>query len=296
MRINVSVIIVNYNTKNMTSDCISSVIEHTKGLNFEIILVDNASTDGSKELFSKDKRIRYIYKNENLGFGKANNIGMEIARGEYFFLLNSDTLLVNNAIKLFYEYAEKKDKLAFYGTWLEDQKGQHISSGGKLPTISFLINELCKSYIPGRYEGDETVFFCSQDCYRIGYITGADLFLHRKVYEITGGFDPVFFMYYEETDWQRSAAKHGIFSYIINGPRIIHLEGGSQKISAGRINLGKLERLTKSKNIYIKKDNNILLYVLYRIITSILYIPKFLVRIPRNNIEAIKAIWIIIKG
>lgn len=84
----VSIIIVNYNTCRMTAECIDSVFEKTHGIDFEIILVDNASTDGSREHFAGDSRITYIYNDENLGFGRANNAGIERARGRYVFLLN----------------------------------------------------------------------------------------------------------------------------------------------------------------------------------------------------------------
>ena len=99
MNMDVSIIIVNYNTCRMTAECIDSVFEKTHGIDFEIILVDNASTDGSREHFAGDSRITYIYNDENLGFGRANNAGIERARGRYVFLLNSDTLLIGNAIK-----------------------------------------------------------------------------------------------------------------------------------------------------------------------------------------------------
>ena len=103
----VSVIIVNYNTKKLTKNCIDSIFQNTKDVKFEVILVDNASTDGSKEFFEQDNRIKYIYSTTNLGFGKANNLGYKEASGKYLFLLNSDTLLLNNAIDLFYVIAEK---------------------------------------------------------------------------------------------------------------------------------------------------------------------------------------------
>ena len=74
----VSVIIVNYNTKNLTADCIQSVIDKTSGVDYEIILVDNASTDGSKALFENDVRLKYIYSDKNGGFGYGNNLGMDI--------------------------------------------------------------------------------------------------------------------------------------------------------------------------------------------------------------------------
>ena len=78
-------------------------------------MVDNASTDGSKEKFEKDPRIKYIYLETNRGFGYGNNRGMEIANGDYFFLLNSDTLLLNNAIGEFYNYASTHTSKTIYG-------------------------------------------------------------------------------------------------------------------------------------------------------------------------------------
>lgn len=99
---NVSIIIVNYNTLKITANYIESVFEKTKKIPFEIILVDNASTDGSKEYFEKDQRIRYYYNTENLGFGKANNEGLKYAKGRNVLFLNSDTLLINDAISIYY--------------------------------------------------------------------------------------------------------------------------------------------------------------------------------------------------
>ena len=84
----VSIVIVNYNTKELTTNCIKSIFEHTSGCEFEIILVDNASQDGSKEIFESMPGIRYIYNDKNAGFGTANNIGAKVAKGKYFFLLH----------------------------------------------------------------------------------------------------------------------------------------------------------------------------------------------------------------
>lgn len=83
----VSIIIVNYNTYDLTSACVQSIIDYTNGLSYEIIVVDNASTDGSKEKFENDTRIRYIYSKKNGGFGYGNNLGIAVAKGDYFFLI-----------------------------------------------------------------------------------------------------------------------------------------------------------------------------------------------------------------
>ena len=81
----VSIIIVNYNTKNLTVDCVDSIINKTIGIDYEIILVDNASSDGSQEFFANDARIKFIEASRNLGFGKANNLGVQQAKGDYIF-------------------------------------------------------------------------------------------------------------------------------------------------------------------------------------------------------------------
>ena len=100
MKIDVSVIIVNYNTKDLLRDCINSVIEQTKNISFEIIVSDNGSSDGSIEMLKAEfPKVIILNNKENLGFGKANNRGAEISNGKYLFLLNSDTVLLNNAIK-----------------------------------------------------------------------------------------------------------------------------------------------------------------------------------------------------
>ena len=102
----VSIIIINYNTLDMTRACIDSIFEKTSSLDFEVILVDNNSKDNSKDFFEKDKRIIYVYNNDNLGFGVANNVGLKFAKGRNILFLNSDTLLVNNAIKILSDYLD----------------------------------------------------------------------------------------------------------------------------------------------------------------------------------------------
>lgn len=103
----VSVIIVNYNTLDLTRNCLKSIYEQTKDINFEVIVSDNGSVDGSIEMIRQDfPQVVLIENNANLGFGAANNRGLKIARGKYILYLNSDTLLQNNVVKIFYDYWE----------------------------------------------------------------------------------------------------------------------------------------------------------------------------------------------
>lgn len=199
--LDVSVIIVNYNTLKMTDECICSVIEKTSGIGYEIILVDNASTDGSKEFFSNDSRVTYIYNDENLGFGRANNIGIEIAQGRNILFLNSDTLLRNNAIKILSNYLDSHPEAGACG-------GNLFLPDGT-PTMSF-----CR-YIPSLYEeinllfgeipnlirfGKNIRFNYSHRPIKVGFISGADLMVKHITLDKTGHFNPNFFMYYEDTE------------------------------------------------------------------------------------------------
>ena len=132
----VSIIIVNYNTLGLTSDCIESIVDKTSDLEYEIILVDNASTDSSKAVFPQDPRVRYIYSDRNLGFGRANNLGIREATGRYLFFLNSDTILLNNAVKYFFDFCEKnpEHKIGALGAVLKDRNLRNIHSYGRLIT------------------------------------------------------------------------------------------------------------------------------------------------------------------
>ena len=233
----VSVIIVNYNTKELTKNCIDSVFAKTSGVTFEVILVDNASTDGSVELFEKDKRIRFIESGGNLGFGKANNLGYQHAAGKYLFLLNSDTLLLNNAIQEFFLQMEQRDEpIACMGCLLVDAKCQSIHSYGNFMTLR---NEMIRKplfYLHKYFsvkEGfdDNPLRQIDDHCFEVEYVTGADIFMPKSVADRLGLFDPDFFMYYEESEMQYRYRKNGYINVIVDTPQVQHLIGGSEKSS-----------------------------------------------------------------
>lgn len=262
----------------MTQECINSVFEKTKGIDFEIILVDNASNDGSKTFFEKDSRIKYIYNNTNLGFGKANNIGYQYAKGNYIFLLNSDTLLVNNAILQFYSFMEKHDNsIACVGCELINSEGNIVTSYGEFPSISLILKQRLSHLVPHKYRktygyngpyknkiGDDSIL--------VDYVTGADLFIRKEVIEQCGLFDPDFFFYYEETEMQYRYNVNNYYSCILQQPNIIHLEGGS-----GNKKNNHLERARKAMGsifLYIKKTHNSYYYFVFRFLFLIISIPS----------------------
>ena len=293
----VSIIIVNYNTKKMTSDCIDSIIQHTSGISYEIILVDNDSKDGSVDFFKRDKRVFFISSNKNLGFGKANNLGYKYSKGKYIFLLNSDTILLNNAIKYFFDYFENnKDKtIACLGGYLLNADQKIIHSLARFPQLGLYIKNILNIY---------TLFFKidllnkeynnSVSLTEPYYITGADLFIKRDIIEKLGMFDEKFFMYYEETDMQKRYHNAGFNSMIIKGPKIIHFCGGSNKIKKKRTILaGSLS--IYSSFIYAKKYFPIYQYYIIRILYFLLYRPKITIY-PDSVKNKIKLISILIKS
>lgn len=228
----VTIIIVNYNTCKMTSECIESVIEKTKGLEYEIILVDNASTDGSKEFFEQDTRIKYIYLSENVGFGRANNFGFSYSSGDYIFLLNSDTILVNNAIKILYDFINSKPEVSICGGQLLTKEGLPTHSYSLfLPSVHSELDIFLNNLISKSVKFYYSHFSSNLKCFRVGYITGADMMMKRKDIESLGMFDERFFMYFEESElsFRYKKAKREIA--FCPDAEIIHLQGASFKIS-----------------------------------------------------------------
>ena len=135
--VDVSIVIVNYNTKELTMQCINSIFNKTEGVSFEVIVIDNSSKDGSVELLSADSRIKFIESGGNIGFGRANNIGIKYSEGKYILFLNSDTILLNNAIKMMFDFMEQhvELKIGALGTILLNEEHNRTHSYGKLPTI-----------------------------------------------------------------------------------------------------------------------------------------------------------------
>ena len=244
----VSIVIVNYNTKVLLCDCLDSIFSLTKRIDFEVIVVDNASSDGS-EAYVRERfpSILWVNSGSNLGFGRANNLGVERAMGKYIFFLNSDTILLNDAVSLFFDHMEsnrEKESLGVLGAYLLDKNGNVNISFGYFPTpiseFVYLWRKLCRKSI----EVSNTDKYV--DC-----ISGADIFIPRELFLKIGGFDPRIFMYYEETDLQYRLSKIGINRKVITGPRIIHLEGGSFK-SKG-LSLNRFRMAQSSYNYYLRK-------------------------------------------
>lgn len=269
----ISIIIVNYNTKQLTNACIDSVLKYTSNLNYEIIVVDNNSSDGSQEILRKNSKIIFIESNQNLGFGRANNLGVKKAKGKFLFFLNSDTLLIENSIKTlhdFYITNHKKINIGVLGCQLMDGDRVSSNSGGVFPTplndvylyFEVILNKLFKK---------KKVEIQSK-CYEIDMVSGADMFMDKYLFDSIDGFDEDFFLYYEETDLQKRISNLGFHNFIISTTQIIHLEGGS----FGNNKTSNLKRIIiqESRNRYFRKHHSVT-YYFFILIDSIINFTRF---------------------
>lgn len=241
-----SIILVHYKTEKLTIDCIKSINEFVNDILYEIILVDNNSNDGSIEIIRKlYPDVSIIVNKRNVGFGSANNIGVKVARGEFVFFLNTDTLLTENSPKKlveFFSHNEEKFSIGSLGCTLIDQDNHIIHSAGTfeyLPKI-FLrdlylhylllgitkLSKFIRKYIPKKDVLERVNNFLFVD-----YITGADLLMRKDQFLKINGFDENFFMYGEETDLQKRLSMQGKRSVLFLDTKIIHLVGGSRKSS-----------------------------------------------------------------
>jgi len=262
----VSVIIVNYNTKKDTIDCIKSVEKYTKNIVYEIIVVDNASTDGSVPLIKESfPNVNVISSDKNLGFGKANNLGITYAQGDYIFLLNSDTLLLSNSIEGLFKFHHKFEKIlniGVLGCTLKDANGDSNYSGGKFPTPFSVLFDMIRHYMGIKKDKSNRIVSVNEEAFiEVEMVTGADLFLKKSLFNSAGKFDENFFMYYEESDLQKRIKKLGFKNYLLKEFNIIHLDGVSFK----KVVKNRQRIITqKSKNLYFKKNfKNYPIYVFF---------------------------------
>ena len=229
----ISIIFVNYKTKDLTINAIRSVFEKTEGVDFEIFVVDNNSQDGSIEAIEKEfPNINIIKSPINSGFGAANNLAIKQAKGKYIFCLNTDTLLINNAIKIMYDFMEKEENknIAVCGGALYNNDGQACTCGGNLPSIYDILWKFgLRTLFKNKYK-KYSICLTTDDCNNyenIGYITGADIFFRRSVLDEIGVFDENIFMYFEETDLCKRIRDKNYDIKLVKDAKIIHLEGKS---------------------------------------------------------------------
>lgn len=259
----VSVIIINYNTIRLTIQCIQSILDFTTGVTYEIIVIDNNSGDDIEAAVAEhfggcDIDITCKKLDGNIGFGRANNEGFKIAHGRNVFCLNPDTILKNNAIKILSDFIDAHPEAGV--------------CGGNIYSLDMQPNHSFKRFLPGfewewhlltfqKFEklfyGNGTEFNNTGKPMEVGYITGADMMMRRSDAEHLGGFSPEFFMYYEETDLCLRMRKSGKKIVSVPEARIVHLEGASFGKRETSINKGAIERSEVGRLTYYRLNKSL---------------------------------------
>ncbi len=223
-----SVVIVNYNVQYFLEQCILSVQAASQNLKIEIIVVDNNSSDDScKILIEKFPEIILIQNKENVGFSKANNQGVEIAKGDYVLILNPDTVVAEDTFVQILAFAKSKPNLGVLGVKLIDGSGNFLPEskrGIPTPLVAFSKIFGISSKQTGKYYATH---LNENETGTVAVLVGAFMLLKRSVYNEVNGFDEAYFMYGEDIDLSYKTLNKGYQNYYYANTQVVHYKGES---------------------------------------------------------------------
>ncbi len=237
-KIKLSIIIVNFETPDYTLGCIDSLFANPPGCSFEVLLIDNGSSDGSLDLIrEKRPEVICIESGSNLGFSKANNLGLHNARGEYVLLLNSDTKILDDAIGRLTVYLDECPEVGVVGCKQLDGHGRLQLSWGAFPTF---VSEIYRKLLHGRLSiNDLRVREYLEEKYagsnEVEWVSGSCLMARREALFQAGLLDENFFMYFEDIDLCRNVRDKGWKIHFSSETTIVHYGGVSAKKNLLRV-------------------------------------------------------------
>ena len=223
----ISFIIVNWNTKDLLQDCLNSIIKTVETLTYEMIVVDNASADGSMAMLAaKYPQVRTIANQENRGFGAANNQGFAIMQGRYALLINTDAVLTTGAVKKLWAFAESHPQAAIVCGQLLNADGSKQNSVASFPSLLTLATNTAlleflfpRKYPSKRYEHEGPL--------EVDSAIGACMMIRKKALDEVSFFDDRYFFFFEETDMAYAMRRAGWRIYQAPDALIYHLQGQS---------------------------------------------------------------------
>ena len=223
----ITIVIVNWNTKDLLRDCLESIYKTVRNITFEIIVVDNASYDDSVAMLGeKFPGVRIIENSENRGFAAANNQAFAVMRGRYALLLNTDTVLTEDAVHELFAFMENHDDAAMAGGQLLNSDGSRQNSIANFPTVlSLLANTSVLEYLfPRRFPSKR---YAHKEPLEVESVIGACMLVRKKAMDEVGMFDERYFFFFEETDWACQMRPAGWKIYHVPSALIYHLQGQS---------------------------------------------------------------------
>lgn len=236
-----SVLIVNWNVRDLLRDCLRSIDAGRGNLLLEVIVVDSASADGSADMVAAEfPWVVLVRCDENVGFPRGNNLALARARGDAFLLLNPDTVVVGDALTTLLAYLNTQPDVGVVGPQLRNADGTVQSSRRRFPTrlTGFFESTWLQGVVPGilrRYYALDLPDDAPAD---VDWLTGACLLVPRAAYEEVGGLDEGYFMYSEELDWCRRIKATGRRVVYYPAAQVIHHSGQSsdQAVTARHVN------------------------------------------------------------
>lgn len=253
-----SIIIINYNSKDVLQNCLQSLTTIKIDVEKEIFVIDNASSESIKKLSIKFPQIKFIFNEKNTGFAAANNIGIRKSKGEYVLLLNPDTIVNENSFQPMIDYLNNHNVVGVVGCKIFNADGEIERSTHSFPSLlkEFVhANEFIKRFLG--YESNilnrvkTFLGLKSLDSYwdhnstkEVDHVTGACMMIKKEVIEKVGLLDEAFFLYNEEVEWSMRIKKAGYKIVFLPESNIIHLFGHStkQKVQKQTINNLLIER------------------------------------------------------
>lgn len=237
----VSVLIVSYRTRELTLSCLNSIFAASYDLPYEVIIIDNASSDGSAEAIAEQyPQARLVALTQNIGFAAATQMAANMATGRYFLLLNPDTVVLNEAIKTLYSFAEARSDAGIYGgrTLNADMSLNPQSCWGRPTLWSVTCQALGLSALGHctNWFNPEAMGAWRRDTVReVDIVSGCFLMIRSELWRKLGGFDRDFFMYGEDTDLCLRARQVGARCLICPDATIIHYAGASERVRADKM-------------------------------------------------------------
>jgi GT2 family glycosyltransferase len=225
--LDISVVVVNWNTRRLLLDCLASVYETIDGPDFEVWVVDNGSEDGSVSAVREGfPEVNIIANNENLGFAAANNQALRRMNGRYALLLNTDTVLTQGAVHALFAFMEGNPRAGMACGQLLNADGSKQNSIANFPTfLSMICNEtVLRVLMPRQYPSKRRIY---EKPILVESCIGACLMVRKKAMDSVGLLDERYFFFFEETDWAYRMQASGWTVCFVPSSRIFHLQGQS---------------------------------------------------------------------